>query len=311
MKTGVGTIAQAGIQTTFGTSVVPTAKLNLSSESITVTQNKTDEGNLLASKTAAQRDLVSVDVGGGMSLILRPEFADWLFQAALGVGSDNVYTLAAPNADLPISTLVVSRGGIVKTYPDITISSLTINATAQDYVKVDIELTGTKELDSSDSGAQTVQSLSFTLPSYKCTSAVLKYGTAGATPSTTICVENTQISINNNLQESPATYCTGLYKGRPAPGLREVGVNFQLPFSSDTDTFRSTYYKTEDATLSLELTFTTSDADESITILLPHVCLTSGDNNVGGTGIIEASFAGIALSVDDDEPITVTVTHAE
>lgn len=310
MKTGIGSIAQAGIQSALGTSVTPTVKLNLSSESITVTQNKGDEANLIASKTPNQRDLMSVDVGGGMSLILRPEFADWLFLAALGKGTEGVYTLADPNGDLPISTLVTSRGGIVKTYPDITIASITISAAAQDYVKVDMQVIGTKELNTGETGAQTVQDISFTLPSYKCTSATLKYGTAGAAASTSLCVENTEISIDNALEEAPATYCSGLYKGRPKPGLRNVGVSFQLPFSAETDTFRTSYYKTEDATLSLELKFTTKNPLEYVTIVLPNVSLNAADGNVGGQGIIEASFSGEALSVDDDEPITVTVVHA-
>ena len=311
MKTGIGTIAQAGIQSVFGTSVVPAAKLNLSSESITVTQNKTDEGNLIPSKTANQRDLMSVDVGGGISLILRPEFADWLFLAALGKGAEGVYTLADPGTELPVSTIVVNRGGVVKTYPDITISSISISAAAQDYVKVDLQLIGTKELNAGESGAQSIQSISFTLPSYKCTSATLKYGPAGGAATTSLCVESTDISIDNAIEEAPATYCSGLYKGRPAHGLRNVEVSFQLPFSAETDAFRTQYYKTEDATLSLELKFTTSNTAEYITIELPNVSLNKADENVGGPGLIEASFTGEALSVGSDEPITVTVVHDE
>ena len=94
MKVGIGSIAQAKIQPTFGTSVAPDTKLNLASETIAVTRNHGDEGNLLPSKTANQRDLMSIAVGGGMSFILRPEMADWLFQAALGKVNSGVYTLA-------------------------------------------------------------------------------------------------------------------------------------------------------------------------------------------------------------------------
>ena len=310
MKVGIGSIAQAKIQPTFGTSVAPDTKLNLASETIAMTRNHGDEGNLLPSKTANQRDLMSIAVGGGMSFVLRPEMADWLFQAALGKVSSGVYTLADVNTDLPLSTIVISRGGVVKTYPDITIRSLSIHAPAQDYVRIDIDVIGTKEIDAGDTGAQTVQTISFTLPSYRCTGAVLKYGTAGSSATTALCVENTDITIDNGIEETPATYCRGLYAGRPAAGLRSVTADFQLPFSSDTDTFRSTYYTDPDAPcLSLELEFTTSNENEKITIELPHVRLTNGEDPVGGSGVIEASFSGEALSVEDDEPITVTVTH--
>ena len=311
MKVGIGTIAQAGLQSAFGTPVTPDTKLNLASESISVGRNHGDEGNLLGSKTANQRDLISISVGGGMSFILRPEMADWLFEAALGKKSGNVYTLAEPNADLPCSTILLSRGGVAKTYQDVTIRSITIQAPAQDYVRVDIDIIGTKELNAGDTGAQTVQTISFTLPSYRCTSAALKYGNAGTAATNVLCVENTEITIDNAVEEAPATYCSGLYAGRPAAGLRNVGVSFQLPFSAATDAFRTTYFTDPDAPcLSLELEFTTADPDEKVSIVIPNVRLTAGDDPVGGTGIIEASFSGEALSVDNDEPITVTVTHA-
>lgn len=312
MKVGIGTIAQAKKQASFGTPVTPDTKLNLASESISVTRNHGDEGNLLASKTAAQRDLLSIAVGGGMSFILRPEMADWLFECALGKVSSGKYILADPNTDLPCSTVVLSRGGVVKTYQDITIRSITINAQAQDYVRVDIDVIGTKELNAGDSGAQTIQTISFALPSYKCTAATLKYGTAGSSATTALCVESCTITIDNGLEEEPATYCKGLYAGRPAVGQRSVTVDFQLPFSSDTDTFRTTYYTDPDAPeLSIELVFSTSNEDENIVIELPNVRLTSGDDPVSGAGIIEASFSGEALSIGADEPITVTVNHDE
>ena len=141
----------------------------MTGETIKVTVNKGDEGNLLAEKTRGQADVMSVKVDGGLSTILRPEFADWVFEAVMGSKTGNVYTLAAPNTELPVSTVVLSRGGIVKTYTDVTIKSIKISAAAQDYVKVDIDIIGVKELSAGDEGAKTVQTLSFTLPSYRCT----------------------------------------------------------------------------------------------------------------------------------------------
>ena len=139
-KVGVGSVCQAGLQSAWGTPAVPTNLLNMTGETIKATVEKGDEGNLLASKTRNQSDVISIKVDGGLSLILRPEFADWLFEAGLGTKNGNSYTLAAPNTQLPISTFVLSRGGIVKTYPDVTIKSIKISAAAHDYVKVDIDL---------------------------------------------------------------------------------------------------------------------------------------------------------------------------
>lgn len=310
LKVGVGSVCQAGKQTSFGTSVTPDTLLNMTSESINVNVERTEEGNLIASKTPNQRDMMAITVDGGISAILRPEFADWLFECALGKKASNVYTLADPNTDLPVSTFVISRGGIVKTYPDVSIRSLTIDATAQDYVKVDIDVVGIKELNTGDTGAKTVQTLSFTLPSYRCTAATLKYGAAEGTPSNVLCVESCKIVFDNGLEDTPSTYCDGLYAGRPALGKRSVTTDINVPYSDDLDTFRSTYYTAENApALSLELKFTTANPEEYITIEIPNLMLTSGQNPVGGEGYIDSSFSGEALSIGSTEPVTVTVVH--
>lgn len=313
MKTGIGSVCQAGKQSAWGTSVAPTAKINMTSESIGVTVEKGDEGNLLPKKTRDQADVIAVNVDGSISAILRPEFADWLFECALGKASSGVYTLADPNTDLPVSTFVMSRGGIVKTYKDVTITRLQLQCPAQDYVRVSFDVIGVDEIAAGETGAQTVQNLSFTLPSYKCTEAELAYaagGTAASSVTTKLCVEETDITIENGTEEAPATYCDGLYNGRPVIGLRTVGVDINIPYSSDFETFRSTYLlDTDSPTVALKLTFTTNNPDEYIEIYMPNVSITNAPGNVDGQGIIEASMTGEALSIGSAEPITVTVSH--
>jgi hypothetical protein len=308
-----GSACQAAKQNAWGTPVVPDTLINMTGESINVTVEKGDEGNLLASKTANQRDTMSMAVAGSINTVLRPEFADWLFECALGIKTGNVYTLANPNAELPVSTFVLSRGGIVKTYPDVTIKSIKISAAAQDYVKVDIDLVGVDELSAGDDGAKTLQTISFTLPSYRCTQATLLYGAGGtASPSQTLCVESCDITIDNGMEDAPATYCTGIKSGRPVMGLRSVTVDFSIPYSESIDTFRKTYYLAEESPcVALKLVFTTSDTEENIEIYLPYVNITSADGNVGGTGIIDSSFSGEALTVGSAEPVTITVNHKE
>ena len=83
-RVGSGSVCQAAKQTTWGTPVTPDTLVNMTSESISVTVQKGDEGNLLASKTAAQRDLLAIVTEGGIDTVLRPDFADWLFECAMG-----------------------------------------------------------------------------------------------------------------------------------------------------------------------------------------------------------------------------------
>lgn len=315
MKTGIGSECQVGKQSAWGTPVVPAYKVNITSESVAATVEKGDEGNLLPKKTRDQADIIAINVDGSVSAILRPEFADWLFECALGkkVGT-NQYVLADPNTDLPVSTFVISRGGIVKTYPDVTITRLQLSAPAQDYVRVTFDVSGVNEIAAGEDGAKTIQNLTFTLPSYRCTSATLLYGAGGTAEgslSQSLCVEETNISVENGAEDTPATYCDGFYNGRPVIGQRTVDVDFRLPYGANVDQFRQDYLLSEDApTVALKLVFTTKDVDENIEVYMPNVSINTASGNVDGQGIIESSVSGEALSLGAAEPITVTVNHA-
>ena len=307
--TGTGASAQFGMETTFGTGVSPTTLLDITSEGISVSVEKGDEGSLLASKTAQTRDLMSVKVDGSLSLILRPETAGLLFHAAFG-GADTVtadgefhnhtINLCGAKADLPSFTLVVDRNAAVKKYAGCTISSLSIEAAAGDYVKCSVDIKGVKE----EAGTLNSSIDDFSIPSYRCTSASFRiddqeYPVTSAT-----------FKLDNGLEDAPQTYQSGLYSGQPKHGRRTATVSFEVPYSSSIETLKSTYLLSEQ-NASMELVFTSGNPDYSVTITLPKVAVTSLDANVGGTGIITASLEGEALSVGTTEPVTAVIRDKE
>lgn len=274
--------------------------VNFTSESINVAVTKADEGSLLASKTATTRDLMSIDVNGSVSFILRPEFADKLFEAALGKKDGSTYTLAGTNEDLPIIDIYLDRKAAKKVYSSTTISSLSLDCAAGDYVKGSFDIKGYKEED----GSAITGITALTIPSYRCTSAQLTL--AGQV----FDVSNTSISIDNALEDAPKTYSSGLYANKPQHGQRTVNCNFSLPYSATTDALRDTYLITE-ANAAIKLEFTCNEATypgHKVEITLPNVAITNVSNSIGGTGLIEASVEGTALSVGEAEPITVVVT---
>src|SRR5574344_1917649 len=117
--TGVGTNLQFGKEAVFGSASQATATINLTSESIVESYEKGDEGSLLASKTATDKDLLGVNVGGSISFVLRPEFAGLLFHGAMGgadavtEATDGFYNhtihLCDVNEDLPSFTFKMDR----------------------------------------------------------------------------------------------------------------------------------------------------------------------------------------------------------
>ena len=301
---GSGTSIQFGLESVFKDGATPTTVINHSSEGVSVAVTKGDEGNLIGSKTAQTRDLMSVAVSGNVSFILRPEFAGLLFHAVMG-GADKVTTtgestehefvLCEPREDLPSVCLVIDRSASVKKYPGVTIGGLSLDATAGDYVKGSFDIKGTEE------NVGTVAVLpKLTIPSYRCTAAVCKIN------GSIFDISSASFKIDNALEEPPKTYATGLYVGQPSHGKRSVTVDFKIPYSKEVETFKNTYLTTE-TLADVELVYTSTNSDYSLTLKMPNVSINTVSANIGGEGIIETSISGEALSVGATEPLTVVI----
>ena len=327
-----------GTEATYGSGSYSSASLlNMTSESLSTTYSKIEEGTLLATKTRPSQELGSVTVSGGISTILKPDFIDFVLEWAMGAtdseesyapsGFDvTSYILADPASQLPSAALKLVRGTQNFLYSGLTVSSLALDCTAGDFVKCDINVSGQKELytgtyDDDPSATET--------GSYRCLKAKLYYATADSDEPTnfdslnwnacsthTYDVQRTQLTIDNGLEEVPQTYCSGLYANRPIHGQRSVTVSCEMPYSAEFETFRRAYYANENApNLALMLTFCTKEEtvagtpDHQVIIIIPNVNLDDANANVNGQTLINANFSGSALSVGDTEPIKVLVVN--
>lgn len=310
--TGVGTNLQFGKEASFGASAQATATVNLTSESIVESYEKGDEGSLLASKTATDKDLLGVSVGGSVSFVLRPEFAGLLFHGAMG-GADAVTEatggfynhtihLCDVNENLPSFTFKMDRKAKKAVYAGCTISTLQLDCAAGDYVKGSFDIVGTSETDG------TLENLgSYSIPSYRCVEATCNVD------GSVFDISSATLKIDNGLVEAPKTFSSGLYKGQPQHGKRTVTVDFEIPYSTDLED-KVIIWKAKD-TVPFVITLKAKDGLEeyTITITLSHVTLDSYSHSVGGTGLVTASGSGEALSKGSDEPITVVIKdkHSE
>ena len=310
--TGVGTNLQFGKEGAFGTPATATAMVNLTSESIVESYEKGDEGSLLASKTATDKDVMGVSVGGSVSFVLRPEFAGLLFHGAMG-GADAVTEatggfynhtihLCDVNEDLPSLTFKMDRKATKAVYAGCTISTLQLDCVAGDYVKGSFDIVGTCETTGTLDGVST-----YSIPSYRCVDATCNVD------GSVFDISSATIKIDNGIVEAPKTFSSGLYKGQPQHGKRTVTVDFEIPYSTDLEDKVITW-KAKD-TVPFVITLKAKDGLEeyTITITLSHVTLDSYSHSVGGTGLVTASGSGEALSKGSDEPITVVINdkHSE
>ena len=306
--TGTGSRLQAGKEASFAQAAGPTTLVDLTSESIKVAVEKGDEGSLLGSKTATNRDLLAVTVEGSVSFILRPESAGLILHAALGgedtctqVGDSDSYThtitLCDVNEALPSLTIAVDRKAAIKRYAGCTISTLSLDCAAGDYVKGSMDIKGTTE----ESGTINAALKGFSIPSYRCTNATFTVN------GTTFDITSASMKIDNALESAPRTYASGLYAGQPQHGKRTVTINFEIPYSSEVETLKGSYLTSEE-NASVELTFSSPKEGHSITVTLSHVAIGEVSANIGGTGILSSSISGEALSVGEAEPVTVVIT---
>ena len=265
------------------------------------------------------------------------------------------YTLAAPGTTLPSSWLRLLRGTQGFDYDGLVIGSTTFDCTAQDFVKADINFNGRKETYAGPQGVSAgdwtawnaTKPSNDTVGSYKCTKARLfSHAAAGtdtdfgledfatyvaaiedinwndsACPAQQVWdVSRTQLTIDNGLEDVPATYCSGLYGNEPTFGQRSVTINCEVPYSASFEAFRQANYAKEDAdNLALLLAFSSKEThtegtnneytipDHEVIVIIPNVSFDSASANVGGQGLINGSFTGTALSVGEVEPITILV----
>jgi len=310
---GTGAGVQLGKEGAWGSTAVGTNIINFTSESMKVTADKRDEGNLVASVSPTARDLMSIKVDGSLSFILRPEFAGFLFKAAFG-GTDTVATgspvaganthsiaLVSATGTLPSYTVLVDRKVSVKKYTGTKIDSLQLDAKTGDYVK------GTITVKAKDEGTGSMAVLTpLALQSFRCVNASLTLG------GTVYDVTSSTFKISNKLEDAPQTYSSGLYLAEPIHGMREITLDFEMPYAAAIDTLATTNLLTETKVASAVLilqspSMVIGTTPYQVKITMNNVAITDVSTNVGGTGLISSKVSGIALSVGATAPAVVEV----
>ena len=313
-------------------SALSNSTIDLTSESLSETYNYQSPESLLASKTASSRDLQNITIEGSISALMRPESIDWMLEASLGKKGDFEATeglteahpgfmLASVNTDLPKSEIDIMRGTIGKVYKGLVARSVTMNFPAQEYATIDIDFVGNEAV----TDTSQISVANFTKPAFRVNHSKLVFATkdssktfdeheqemllkclADACGEGYFDAENFNISIDNGVESSPATFCTGLFAGDAIMGKRSVTCDFTLPYSSDVENFRKQFYavNTEGAP-DFMLAFACVNGNEALSVFIPHAHVTSIPVNVGGEGLIETTISVEALSKGDEEPILI------
>ncbi len=143
---------------------------------------------------------------------------------------------------LPSLTLAIDRKAAIKRYAGCTISALTWIARRR-------LREGQHGHQGNHRGDRTIDEALkiFTIPSYRCTNATFTVN------GTTFDIASASLKIDNALESAPRTYASGLYAGQPQHGKRAVTINFEIPYSTEVETLKSSYLTSEE-NASVELT---------------------------------------------------------
>ena len=332
---GAGSKLAAGLQSNYfnNTATSVSTKINITGATFDPTVEKGSEETLLQSKVKNGSYLLAITMEGSFDANLRPEMTDWLFKAVTqnaaevalpsGYTPDSgyamkAYALKAAGNDPIGSTLVLTKGDQVTTYPAMTVRSMTLNAPANDFVTVSVDMVGREEIKAGGSSAipsgavpatsyvaKTDASSDYTKASYIVTNGVFKWNDVAW------CIESSTLTIDNGIEDSPKCYQDGKFANIPVMGIRSVTFDFDTPYDSKVETLKDSYLLSSEYG-SAELEFTNADdSKEKIIVLIPNLSITSVGSGISGTGVIEASISGEAVQVGSDEPITIIVQTAE
>jgi hypothetical protein len=249
---------------TYGTIPTMQRQIKIASEDFKFTPSKKQEGVLTGNIGAGYFQTMGKRTENSLSFLARPDDIGIFLKAVFGKETlstassitTHVFTpiLNGLTDYLPSLTFMLDKKIDVFTYNGCKINSISFSAAQEDFLNVELEIFG---MDEGYGGT-----LANLTPS-PLRAFTFHGGKAYMAGSTTDFADITSISFsyNNNLENTLQTTSTGLYYKEPQPNTREINIDLEMLYSTEAETWRKTWFKTDDV-LQVKLEFT---SDEEIT----------------------------------------------
>lgn len=305
---------QVGVQSNWSTAVAPTLGVEFTQEGLNFVPNYLSSDALTGRITVDRMDPAGSKVEGSFSMICNPDNVGLLLSATLGAeaaaadqGSsvyDHVLTpiSASVSSSLPKMTIVVDRLAATKGYVGCKVDSAELSAATNDYLRATFNVRGYDEI------ADSTESL--TLSNKRPYQFV--DGTIEIDGSTMIDVRSFSMTYSNNLENDRYTM-DGTDKMREIePQARSIEMSIEADYTSDTETIRSSFFKSGasavfSAVFESTETIASSAENYTLTIACPAVYVTEFNPTVSGPERISASMTLMATQPSSGEAITITL----
>ena len=326
MINGNSVILQMGKETVYGTTVTPDKQIKISSESFKPEYNKIDEGLATGGRGEGLVATMGKKASGGFSTLMRPDMG-YLLRAVLGVvnseaGADEGYkhTFTAigngANDHLPSYTILVDRKVECSKY-SAKCDSLSLSASAGDYLKVDPSFVCFDEVDGASKNASAVVSAlkAFKFAQAKAYTGSYDSETGTFTGNAFADVTSINLNISNNLDADTQTTDTGINYKEPEVGVRSITADLEMLYAAGSESIRKSLFKT-DATFGLKIEFVSDEMiDEEVpyklTIIIPCCQMPDAGANMSGLDTLTQSVSVRAVDNLSDELIIVELYNGD
>lgn len=310
-----------GKETSYGTAVTPTNRIQISNESLKPIYAKENEGLLTGNKGASKSYTMGIKTEGSISTLARPNDIGLFLACLLGNEADveasedayeHTFTpIGTAETDvIPSLTAIIDRGVDAFTYNGLAVNSMTLSADAGGFVNMEVSLTGKDETGS----ASVPTSTPSTQKAFKFNQGKVYLKEAGETEAVELAdVTSISWEYNNNLDVDTQTTSTGLYYKEPEAGTREITSNISCIYTSNAEEYRNKYYKSDDE-LGLVLRFVSDETTDQgvpmeLEITIPCNQVTDSDANVGGAERLTENLVLTAADNGSDELCTVKLIN--
>jgi hypothetical protein len=317
MLAGNNAIAQFAKDTYAGDE--PTAatsgfrQVRFSSITMDYVPNKAQEGVLTGNIGPSRHDTMGIRCEGNISTLARPDDLGFFLYMALGTqtlpSSTDVFNFTPNRTTLPSFTIKIDKGAGVYTYPGCVINTLEFSAQPEDYLNLELAVTGHDEAYAPGTLAPIQPSVQ---RAFKFHQGKVYAGTAIASVVEIADITSIKLSYNNNVENSIQTTSTGLHYKRPSPNTREITTDFECLYSAAGETFRQAYFKT-DAVFSVKLMFQTDEGAAGdlhvLAVEIPNAQVVSCSVPVSDANSIKQSISAAAIDIGTGDLIKFTLDN--
>jgi hypothetical protein len=282
-------------------------QIRFSSFSMDYVPNKAQEPVLTGNISQSRFDTMGIKAEGSISTLARPDDLGFFLYHLLGtqeLTDTDVFKFTPHRSLLPSFTAKIDKGAGIYTYPGCILNNLNLKCEVEDYMLLDLDIKAYDELFTPGSITPIQPS---TQRAFKFHQGKIYYGNSLGSMQELADINSIGLTYNNSVENTIQTTSTGLHYKRPTPNTRIITIDLGCLYSTESETFRQSYFKT-DSIFALKLDFQTDEGEPGdlhrLTIEIPNVQVSSCSVPISDGNSIKQSMSMAAIDIGNGDIIS-------